>query len=113
MWQRPLCLHPNPEAAVLASDSEAPAQAPQPEAAAANETEEETRKKRPIVHLLEMHTVSTEQEMIDPGITAFVERAIKDSDEAGVDAIVFDIDTFGGRVDAATVIGDAIIDATR
>ena len=106
-----LCLHPNPEAAVLASDSEAPAQAPQPEAAAANETEEETGKKRPIVHLLEMHTVSTEQEMIDPGITAFVERAIKDSDEAGVDAIIFDIDTFGGRVDAAAVIRDAIIDA--
>ena len=60
-----LCLLPNPEAAVLASDSEAPAQAPEPEVAAANETEEESGKKRPIVHLLEMHTVSTEQEMID------------------------------------------------
>lgn len=66
---------------------------------------------RPVVHLLEMHTVSTEQEMIDPGITAFVERAIQDADASGVDAIVFDIDTFGGRVDAATVIRDAIIDA--
>ena len=67
--------------------------------------------KRPVVHLLKMHTVSTEQEMIDPGITAFVERAVQDADAAGVDAIVFDIDTFGGRVDAATVIRDAILDA--
>ena len=106
-----LCLFPDLGAAADAGESEAPAEAPVTEAAAANETEGENGKKRPIVHLLEMHTVSTEQEMIDPGITAFVERAIRDSDEAGVDAIVFDIDTFGGRVDAATVIRDAIIDA--
>ena len=37
--------------------------------------------------------------MIDPGITAFVERAVQDANEADADAIVFEIDTFGGRVD--------------
>ena len=49
--------------------------------------------------------------MIDPGVAAFVERVIADAEEAGAAAIVFEIDTFGGRVDAATVIRDAILDA--
>ena len=66
---------------------------------------------KPVVHLLRVHTVSTQGEMIDPGITAFIERAVEDADEAEVAAILFEIDTFGGRVDAATVIKDAILDA--
>jgi membrane-bound serine protease (ClpP class) len=66
---------------------------------------------KPLVHLLKIQTVNTEGGMIDPGITAFVERAVQDANEADADAIVFEIDTFGGRVDAATVISDAIIDA--
>jgi membrane-bound serine protease (ClpP class) len=49
--------------------------------------------------------------MIDPGVAAFVERTIADAQEAKASAIVFEIDTFGGRVDAATVIRDAILDA--
>ncbi|MBI2505914.1 MAG: nodulation protein NfeD [Candidatus Latescibacteria bacterium] len=49
--------------------------------------------------------------MIDPGVAAFVERAIEDAEAENAAAIVFDIDTFGGRVDAATVIRDAILDA--
>jgi len=49
--------------------------------------------------------------MIDPGVAAFIERVVEDADKAGVDAIVFEIDTFGGRVDAGTVIRDAILDA--
>ena len=49
--------------------------------------------------------------MIDPGVSAFVERVIEDAEAAGVDAIVFEVDTFGGRVDAATVIRDAILDS--
>ena len=49
--------------------------------------------------------------MIDPGVAAFVERVIQEADELGVETIVFEIDTFGGRVDAATVIRDAILDA--
>ena len=49
--------------------------------------------------------------MIDPGVAAFMERVIEDAEADEVDAIVFEIDTFGGRVDAATVIRDAILDA--
>ncbi len=49
--------------------------------------------------------------MIDPGVSAFVERVVEDAEANGVDAIVFEIDTFGGRVDAATVIRDAILDS--
>ncbi len=75
----------------------------------ADDEREEARK--PLVHLLKIQTVDTEGGMIDPGITAFVERAVQDANEADADAIVFEIDTFGGRVDAATVISDAIIDA--
>jgi membrane-bound serine protease (ClpP class) len=52
-----------------------------------------------------------EQGMIDPGIATFVERVIEEAEEAGAEAIVLDIDTFGGRVDAATVIRDAVLDA--
>ena len=66
---------------------------------------------RPVVHLLKVHTVGTQGEMIDPGISAFIERAVKEADEAKVDAILFEIDTFGGRIDAATLIKDAILDA--
>ena len=49
--------------------------------------------------------------MIDGGIAAFVERAVTEADAQGVDAIVFEINTFGGRVDAATEIRDAIMNA--
>jgi membrane-bound serine protease (ClpP class) len=66
---------------------------------------------RPVVHLVKVQTVGTQGEMIDPGISAFIERAVRDADAAKVDAILFEIDTFGGRVDAATLIKDAILDA--
>lgn len=49
--------------------------------------------------------------MIDPGVSAFVERVVEDAEDAQAAAIVFEIDTFGGRVDAATAIRDAILDA--
>jgi membrane-bound serine protease (ClpP class) len=76
--------------------------------AAATDTEE---KGRPLVHLLKLHTVNTEGSMIDPGLSAYVERVVEDAEAADVDALIFEIDTFGGRVDAATVIRDAIVDA--
>lgn len=66
---------------------------------------------RPLVHLLKLHTVNTEGGMIDPGLSAYVERVVEDAVNAGADALIFDIDTFGGRVDAATVMRDAIVDA--
>ncbi|HJN29250.1 MAG TPA: NfeD family protein [Candidatus Latescibacteria bacterium] len=66
---------------------------------------------KPVVHLLKLRTVDTEGGMIDPGLTAYVERVVEEADSAGIDALVFDTDTFGGRVDAATIIRDAILDA--
>lgn len=80
----------------------------QDDEAAATDTEE---KGRPLVHLLKLHTVNTEGSMIDPGLSAYVERVVEDAEAADVDALIFEIDTFGGRVDAATVIRDAIVDA--
>lgn len=60
-----------------------------------------------VVYHVKIHT---EGGMIDPGIAAFVERVVDEVDPTESVAIVFDIDTFGGRVDAATVIRDAILD---
>jgi membrane-bound serine protease (ClpP class) len=59
------------------------------------------------VHHVKIHT---DGGMIDPGVAAFVKRVVRDAKEAEVDAIVFDINTFGGRVDSATEIRDAIFD---
>ena len=44
---------------------------------------------------------------IDMGLAAFVERELKNN--SGVKAVIFDINTPGGRVDAATKIRDAIM----
>ena len=57
------------------------------------------------------HVDMTLEGMIDPGIAAFVERSVEEADADGAEVIVFEIDTFGGRVDAATVIRDAILDS--
>lgn len=48
------------------------------------------------------------QDTIDLGIPAFVSRAISAAEKNSAELIIFDIDTFGGRVDAATQIKDAI-----
>jgi len=48
------------------------------------------------------------QDTIDLGIPAFVNRSISAAEKNGAELIIFDIDTFGGRVDAATQIKDAI-----
>jgi len=49
------------------------------------------------------------QGTIDLGLPPFIERIIQNAEEENADAIIFDIDTFGGRVDAATQIKDAIL----
>ena len=51
------------------------------------------------------------QGVIDLGLPAFVERVIEEAENNQVEVIIFDIDTFGGRVDAATQIKDAILDS--
>jgi membrane-bound serine protease (ClpP class) len=45
---------------------------------------------------------------IDGGLEHFVKRAIDDAEAAHPDLIVFDIDTWGGQLDAAFEISDAI-----
>ncbi|HZW39719.1 MAG TPA: NfeD family protein [Ignavibacteriaceae bacterium] len=46
---------------------------------------------------------------IDLGLTPFVSRIIDEANKGNADAIIFRINTFGGRVDAATEIKDAIL----
>ena len=46
---------------------------------------------------------------IDLGLPPFIERTIKEAEKKGVSTIIFEINTFGGRVDAATQIKDAIL----
>ena len=48
------------------------------------------------------------QDTIDLGIPAFVNRAINAAEKNNAELIIFDIKTFGGRVDAATQIKDSI-----
>jgi len=52
------------------------------------------------------------QGTIDLGLPPFVERVIKQAGREHPDAIIFDIDTFGGRLDGATRIKDAIMSST-
>ena len=49
--------------------------------------------------------------VVELGLAPFIERAIREAEAAGAEAIVLDIDTPGGRVDAAERIADAIADA--
>jgi membrane-bound serine protease (ClpP class) len=49
--------------------------------------------------------------VIDLGLPPYIERSLKTAKEEGAVAVIFDIDTFGGRVDAATQIKDAILDS--
>ena len=51
------------------------------------------------------------QGTIDLGLPPFIERTIKEAERSGATAIIFEINTFGGRVDAATQIKDAILGA--
>ena len=48
---------------------------------------------------------------IDMGLPYFIERGIKEAELNEAEVIIFDIDTFGGRVDAATKIKDTILDS--
>lgn len=47
---------------------------------------------------------------IDLGLSSFVKRSLKEAELKKAKAIIFEIDTFGGRVDAAIQIRDSIID---
>ena len=46
---------------------------------------------------------------IDLGLAPYVSRVISEAEQNNAAAIIFKINTFGGRVDAATQIKDAIL----
>jgi len=46
---------------------------------------------------------------IDLGLSPYISRLISEAEKGNADAIIFHINTFGGRVDAATQIKDAIL----
>lgn len=48
---------------------------------------------------------------VEMGLAPFVERSLREAEEAGAAAVVLDIDTPGGRIDAAEQITDALRDA--
>ena len=50
--------------------------------------------------------------VIELGIAPFIERSLDEAAAAGMDAVVLDMDTPGGRVDAAERISDALSDAS-
>ena len=49
------------------------------------------------------------QGTIDLGLPPFINRMLEDAKSKNAKAVIFDINTFGGRVDAATQIKDAIL----
>src|SRR5688500_7029421 len=49
--------------------------------------------------------------IIDLGLAPFVQRVLDEATAAGAAAVVLDINTFGGRVDAAVQIRDALLSA--
>lgn len=49
--------------------------------------------------------------MIDLGVAPFVQRVLDEAAAADAGVVILQIDTFGGRVDAAVLIRDALLDA--
>ena len=60
---------------------------------------------RPLVYVLPIEGV------IDLGLAPFVARVLDEATQAGAAAVILDIDTFGGRVDAAVQIRDTLLNA--
>jgi membrane-bound serine protease (ClpP class) len=60
---------------------------------------------RPVVYVLPIDGV------IDLGLAPFVARVLAEAEQAGAAAVILDVNTFGGRVDAAVQIRDALLNA--
>jgi len=58
---------------------------------------------RPIVHVIPISGT------IDMGLAPFVERVLRSAVTDGASLVILDINTFGGRVDAAVAIRDALL----
>ena len=60
---------------------------------------------RPLVYVVPV------EGMIDLGLAPFLARTIREAEQDGAAAVVLDINTLGGRVDAAIVMRDALLQA--
>jgi membrane-bound serine protease (ClpP class) len=58
---------------------------------------------RPVVYVVPV------EGMIDLGLAPFVQRVLDEAASAGAGTVVLEINTFGGRVDAAVLIRDALL----
>ena len=63
------------------------------------------QEKRPVVYVTRIEGV------IDLGLAPFVQRVLDEASEKGAAAVVLEINTFGGRVDAAVQIRDALLNS--
>jgi len=63
------------------------------------------QEKRPVVH------VASIEGIIDLGLAPYVQRVLDEATAAGAAAVVLEINTFGGRVDAAVQIRDALLNS--
>ena len=63
------------------------------------------QEKRPVVYVAPIEGI------IDLGLAPFVQRVLDEAADAGAAAVVLEINTFGGRVDAAVQIRDALLNA--
>ncbi|MFN0304215.1 MAG: hypothetical protein ACKVQU_28105, partial [Burkholderiales bacterium] len=61
--------------------------------------------KHPVVYIAPIEGV------IDLGLAPFIQRVLNEATEAGAAAVILEINTFGGRVDAAVQIRDALLNA--
>ena len=61
--------------------------------------------KRPVVY------VAPVEGIIDLGLAPFIQRVLNEAEQAGAVAVVLDINTFGGRVDAAVQIRDTLLNS--
>ena len=63
------------------------------------------QERRPVVYVVPIEGI------IDLGMAPFVERVLDQATQAGAAAVILEINTFGGRVDAAVQIRDALLNA--
>ena len=63
------------------------------------------QEKRPVVYVAPIEGI------IDLGLAPFVQRVLDEATAAGAAAVVLEINTFGGRVDAAVQIRDALLNS--
>jgi membrane-bound serine protease (ClpP class) len=64
-----------------------------------------TQTARPVVYVVPIAG------MIDLGLAPFVQRVLDEAVDTGAAAVILEINTFGGRVDAAVLIRDALLQA--